>query len=307
MPTGNGRKKRCWTEKTPDTEERNGSAVHRILCSTGALIGFPNGRDYRLLKGCEEKLSCDGLEFMMYDSWYSQRRELTAFLRSLPLPIPSMHCEKSVGEKLSSGNREETERAFSDFHVNCEIAGEIGAEKMVLHLWNGQPSDSRIENHLAAYGKMKEEAARYGVLLTVENVICARRDPLTHFKALLDKDQDAAFTWDTKLAAFHGQTEALYDPRNQWLWEHIAHLHVNDYDGSTTTWGHLKTLHLGRGGIDFARLFDFLPQTGYRGDFTLEATAFQPDGSIRWQDMNESINKLRSFLAPLKERGSHGE
>ena len=41
-------------------------------------------------------------------------------------------------------------RAFADFRVNCEIAREIGAEKMVLHLWNGKPSDTRIENHLAA-------------------------------------------------------------------------------------------------------------------------------------------------------------
>ena len=51
-------------------------------------------------------------------------------------------------------------RAFADFRVNCEIAREIGAEKMVLHLWNGKPSDTRIENHLAAYGRLKEEDLR---------------------------------------------------------------------------------------------------------------------------------------------------
>lgn len=37
-----------------------------ILCSTGALIGKPNGRDYRLLESLSEKLNCDGFEFMMY-------------------------------------------------------------------------------------------------------------------------------------------------------------------------------------------------------------------------------------------------
>ena len=36
-----------------------------ILCSTGALIGRPNNRDYRLLKTLSKQLTCDGYEFMM--------------------------------------------------------------------------------------------------------------------------------------------------------------------------------------------------------------------------------------------------
>lgn len=268
----------------------------RIMCSTGALIGRPNGRDFRLLEGCERRLSCDGFEFMMYDSWYSKQSELTAFLRSLPIRFPTMHCEKGVGEKLSGGDPADREQSFSDFRANCEIARAIGAEKMVLHLWNGPPSDLRIENHLSAYGEMKAEARRYGVELTVENVICRQQDPVTHFRALLALDADARFTWDTKLAAFHGQTDTLYEPENQWLWEHISHMHINDYDGTFAVAGHLKTLHIGRGIIDFGRLFSFLKQTDYHGDFTLEATSFQPDGSISWEDMNESVLKIRSLI-----------
>ena len=51
--------------------------MHRILCSTGALIGRPNGRDFRLLYGAADRLRCDGFEFMMYESWYEKliRRE----------------------------------------------------------------------------------------------------------------------------------------------------------------------------------------------------------------------------------------
>ena len=37
---------------------------NRILCSTGALIGRPNGRDFTLLGPCTQKLTCDGFEFM---------------------------------------------------------------------------------------------------------------------------------------------------------------------------------------------------------------------------------------------------
>ena len=57
--------------------------MNRILCSTGALIGRPNGRDYRLLEECVRRLECDGFEFMMYSTWYDQADALTAFLKEL--------------------------------------------------------------------------------------------------------------------------------------------------------------------------------------------------------------------------------
>ncbi|MBR4359056.1 MAG: sugar phosphate isomerase/epimerase [Clostridia bacterium] len=271
--------------------------MHQVLCSTGALIGRPNGRDYRLLSGCADHLTCDGYEFMMYDSWYPEREEVTRFLLSLGLRFPVIHCEKSVGEKLSSGDRGETLRAFDDFRVNCEIGSAIGAVKMVLHLWNGAPSDRQIGNHLAAYEQLKDMARQHGIQLTVENVVCTAQDPLTHFQSLLSMDPDALFTWDTKLAAFHGQTEALYDPDRSWLWEHIAHMHINDYNGGYADWGHLKTLHIGQGSIDFERLFAYLPLTRYQGDFTVEATSFLPDGVIHWGDLNRTFAWIRAHLS----------
>lgn len=277
--------------------------MHHVLCSTGALIGQPNGRDYRLLSGCADHLTCDGYEFMMYGSWYPEWEELTRFLQTLGLAFPVIHCEKSVGEKLSVGDKKETDRVLKDFRINCEIGRAIGAKKMVLHLWNGQPSDRQIARHLTFYGTLKEEARKYGIQLTVENVVCTEQDPLTHFRSLLALDPDARFTWDTKLAAFHGQMEALYDPKCRWLWEHICHMHINDYDGGYAAWGHLKTLHIGRGNIDFDRLFAYLPRTCYQGDFTVEATSFLPDGVIRWQKLNDTFAWIR---AHLPSEGSNG-
>lgn len=45
---------------------------HRVLCSTGAVIGRPNGRDHRLLEDFAKRLDCDGFEFMIYDTWYEK-------------------------------------------------------------------------------------------------------------------------------------------------------------------------------------------------------------------------------------------
>ena len=70
--------------------------MHQILCSTGALIGRPNGRDYRLLKQFCPQLECDGFEFMLYTTWYDQIEALTSFLKSIQLHIPVIHCEKSL-------------------------------------------------------------------------------------------------------------------------------------------------------------------------------------------------------------------
>ena len=53
--------------------------MNRILCSTGALIGRPNGRDYRLLKQCARELECDGFEFLMYNTWHGEIEEIKSF------------------------------------------------------------------------------------------------------------------------------------------------------------------------------------------------------------------------------------
>ncbi|MBR4277818.1 MAG: sugar phosphate isomerase/epimerase, partial [Lachnospiraceae bacterium] len=66
-----------------------------ILVSTGALIGRPNGRDYRLLKELTKKIRSDGFEFMMYSTWYGQEDHIVDFLKSNSINTPTMHCQKS--------------------------------------------------------------------------------------------------------------------------------------------------------------------------------------------------------------------
>lgn len=267
--------------------------ARKLLCSTGTLIGRPNGRDWRLLSPCGEKLRCDGLEFMMYDSWYDHAEEITAFLKALPLPVVTMHCEKSIGEKISLG---ETENALSRFRINCAMAAGLGARLMVLHLWNGVTSDKYMDRNLTVYPRLKEIAGNAGIALTAENVVCNQRDPVTHWREILKADPGALFTFDTKMAAFHGQLEHMYEEENRDLWPHIAHLHVNDYGGGYMDWQHLQTLHPGEGHVDFDRLFAFLRRIGYDGDYTVEATSFDGDGVIHWDKLNRTLNRVSEYI-----------
>ena len=209
-----------------------------------------------------------------------------------------MHCEKHIGEGVSHGPGEAWDEAFRRFEINCQLAVYLGARRMVMHLWDGLPSDHHINNNLAAYPLLKTAAKQKGIELTVENVVCAEGDPLSHWRSILQLDPDARFTYDTKMAAFHQQTEELYAPQNRFLWEngHIAHLHVNDYGGGYKDWSRLKTLHIGQGQIDFSRLFSFLEQVRYPGDYTVEATSFLPDGVIHWEDLNRTFAWIRAHI-----------
>ena len=271
--------------------------MNQILCSTGALIGRPNGRDYRLLRQLYQQLDCDGFEFLFYDTWYSEAEQLTAFLRELKLNIPVMHCEKKLAEHIAAGGQEETEEAFRLFEINCRTANEIGAEKMVLHLWNGLISDTHFENNLKAYPELCETAAKHGITLLVENVICLQ-DPMSHWAELYRHYPDIRFVFDTKMADFHRQMELLYAPEWEWLWRenHIVHYHINDYSGEYMDWNNLKVLMLNKGHIDFDRFFSFVRQTGYTGDYTFEGTGFTGDGRVLIDDLNEQFASARNYL-----------
>lgn len=271
--------------------------MHQILCSTGALIGRPNGRDYRLLKQFCPQLDCDGFEFILYSTWYPETEALAAFLTSLKLNIPVMHCEKAVAEHISAGGEEELREAFRLFEINCALAETIGADRLVMHLWNGIISDSHFENNLAAYPALRERAEKHGLTLLIENVVC-HQDPMSHWVELYRHYPDIRFVFDTKMADFHRQLDQLYDPEYAWLWKegHIVHYHVNDYGGGYMDWNNLKVLHLGKGHIDFDRFFRFVRETRYAGDFTFEGTGFDQTGYVNIRNLNDQFALARSYL-----------
>lgn len=273
--------------------------MHKILCSTGAMIGRPNGRNIRLLEGCLDKLTespyFGGLEFMMYSTWYDTIDEVQAYLRGLQADIPVVHCEKGIGERITRSGAELPE-AFEHFTKNCALAKEIGANKLVLHLWNGVDSDSHFQRNLEACGKLMEIAQSYGLTLTVENVVCNVADPMTHLWLLHETYPDLHFTFDTKMAAFHGQLEEIYLPENRDIWDKVAHLHINDYRGGVLDWSSLRALHVGEGQIDFDSFFRFVREQGYSGDFTIEATSFDGDGVIHFEKLVRTMEKIGKML-----------
>lgn len=265
----------------------------RVLCSTGAVITRKNNRDFHLLQTIAPRLHCDGLECMMYQAWHENPDDLRRVMAAFDVPV--FHMTKQIGEWISQGKPEE---ALGLFRADCSLAAAIGSKLLVLHLWSGLASDQHFERNLAACPVLQEIAAQHGLLLTVENVVCNCMDPMTRLMQLAETCPEIAFTWDTKMAAFHSQEEALYQPENAWLLPRIRHFHVNDYAGGHMDWGNLRVRQLGGGRIDFDKFFAFVRRMGYAEDFTCEATAVNEDGSIRYDEMNASLDRIGREVTP---------
>ena len=273
--------------------------IKGVLCSTGAMITRHNGRDPRLLGGFFPKLEADGVELIIYPAWDgllgAYVPAIRAISRETGMRIPVLHADKSIGELLSRGSAEEIREAGERFINNCRIANELGSETMVLHLWGGPASDRHIERNIEELGGYMRTAREHGILLTVENVVCAVGSPLAHLNAIMDEYPDAAFTVDTKMAEFHRELPAtIADGR---LWQRVRHLHVNDYGGGVKDFSDLRVLHIGEGHVDFAPFFEKVLSIGCDGWATVESTSVDPaDGSVDHEKLNRTMGRIRKAL-----------
>lgn len=269
--------------------------MSKILCSTGALLGRPNGRDFTLLPSLEEYLQCDGLELMFYDSWYDKQDALFSVLQTLQKPICVFHAEKGICSKLCSPDPNEVQAALHQFSINCAFAAALHINTLVFHLWDGWMNDAQIHAALLLYPKLKSIADLHHILLTVENIVTAQHDPLHYCRLLIQQEPDAVFTYDTKMAAFHQQEPDLYNRDNASLSAAIRHFHINDYAGGYKDWQQFKTRHIGDGCVDFSSLFPFAKSIRYQGDYTTEATSFDQTGAIDLAKLNHTLNLLKKY------------
>ena len=286
----------------------------RILCSTGSVLGRSNNDDHTLLAGLARRLECDGFEFLMDSSLTLKIPQVIEYLHDNNIKTPVLHCRKHIGEYIARGSVKnlvkdpvspiDSEGGLEDgialFQTNVAIAKEIGAEKIVLHLWNGEISDSRFNNNLEAYAELRAIADDAGIDLLIENVVCNCGSPLRHWCELADRYPDVHFIFDTKMAAFHGELELLYSDEYAWLWKegHIRHYHLNDYGGVPGDWSRLRpTLPIGSGNIDFERLLAFIRSTGYDDSVTLESTAIDRTGLIHEDMIIEQARLLKAAFS----------
>ncbi len=274
--------------------------IKGVLCSTGAMITRHNGRDPRLLRGFFPELEADGVELIIYPSWDGLLETyvpaVKAISKEIGMSIPVLHADKRIGELLSLGSDEEMKEADERFKNNLRIANELGSELVVLHLWGGPASDFHIERNISVLGSYMELAKASGVTLTVENVVCGDKTPLTHLRTIMREYPEAVFTIDSKMAEFHREMPAVLAEDDLWNGR-VKHLHVNDYGGGVKDFSDLRVLHMGEGHVDFEAFFDKVKKTGYEGFATVESTSVRPEnGSVDFEKLNRTLNRVREGL-----------
>ncbi len=268
-----------------------------LYCSTGTMVGRANHWNHRLFVDYGQKIEADGFELMMVKAYYEKLDRVVADARASGLLFPVLHAEKDIGLLLGQGEeaRREARRLF---RLNCEAAGAIGAEKIVLHLWSGTLSDANLETNLGELPALYAAAKACGLALLLENVPCARHDPITNLSRVAERFPDARFVYDLRFGAFHEQNEeivasgALSDGR-------IAHMHLSDYAGPPHDFNSLRPiLHLGQGIIGLEKL---LPRIApfYHGSVTLESPEILEEG-CGVAAINADMAFLRRYFRPAE-------
>lgn len=272
--------------------------MHRILCSSGSLMENQEqiGFDF-LIKG-KEMLRFDGFELLFCRNWYPHGRELIHVIRENDLFVPVFHCEKHIMQTVFQDHPLRQERTLDLFKRNCEIAAEIQAKMLVLHLWNGKESDFFIEEQIKLLPQLISLSKERELLLTIENVACSKSDPLSRMMEIKKDFPQIAFTIDTRMAAFHGQLDQMCQKNNRFLWEdNVKHVHLCDYKGGVKEWKKLFPTPLGKGQIDFEHFFEYLTQVNYEGDFTVESIAHLHDGTVDYKELNRMHEYVRDSLS----------
>lgn len=268
--------------------------MHQILCSSGSIIEKQSTKRLDFLRKCRQKLRYDGIEMIFCDDWYETKRELVQIVTAEQWNVPAFHCDKHLMQNIFKEPSSCPMKMLDLFRINCEIAAEINAKLLILHLWNGRESDFFFERQVVLLPHLISISQEAGMLLTIENVICSKRDPISRMIEIENMFPEVCFTFDIKMAAFHGQLEETYQEGFRHFWEKsIKHVHLCDYKGGIKDWEHLFPLPIGKGTIDFDRFFELLDEVNYDGDFTVESVARNGDGTVDFNELNRMYGYIR--------------
>ncbi len=272
-----------------------------VYASTGAFVTRKNNRNYHLIGPVGEKMLADGFEFLMFDSWNDEIKEIRKYLNSTGLSFPVLHMDKSVGEILSEKGTGGENESMRLFERDLETALAIGSKTLVLHLWNGRHSDAHFEESLPIARKFNDLSKSAGVTLAIENVIPKTELSVDRLIAMSEFDESLHFTYDTKMAHLKNENPLLaYEKYLPLLTDKkIVHFHMNDSDPNLYYDGRLQVLHMGEGTVGFEAIFRLIHETNFSGTVTVESTSVERDGTPQIEKMNKSLVAIRSALNRL--------
>lgn len=270
-----------------------------VLCSSGAFTHEVRLSDHSGIIHTAPLVEADGIEVIFYASWYGRSDAIARDIARHRISCPVVHGEKGIARLWGSEDSETRRTGIERFEENVEFAARVGAEKMVLHLWERPEGDATLERNLEYYDRALDRAEELGVRLAAETIPTIVGSPLQHILSIARRFPRSEITFDTEFLAHHGEVEEAFSTSTLKALPQLSHLHVKDYRGALVSPAGVRTyLHPGEGELDFKALFGNLLSSSYSGAVTLEATGFV-DGVFSLEKVNASLNYLRSLISSL--------
>lgn len=248
----------------------------RPLLPTGSVTRNPDYTDHKRIL---EHVPPADLELSIYEGW---DESVVEDLQGLPIVVA--HADKTIGATLSGDHP-----ALKRFAMNCRLSAALGAETIVLHLWELPDGDRYLERNLEHLPWLLDAAEEEGLTLAVETIPCSVGTPLDNVRRACERDPRCRVTVDTEFLAAHGQLDQAHD-----LGELIAHVHVKDFDPAVWNTKPRRYLLPGEGVLD---LEGFIARLPYDGTLTLEMSAVGDGGEIDAQRLEAAGACLRRLTA----------
>ncbi|HEX2033957.1 MAG TPA: sugar phosphate isomerase/epimerase family protein [Chloroflexota bacterium] len=282
-----------------------------VACSTGTLARFPSGGDPATLAAYLRQIEADAVEVLFYGRWREDLRGAADALRRCGHPIPVVHAEKNLGGAFGSADPDARADGHRRFLDALRLAEQLGARKLVLHLWDRPDSDRFLDRNLDALAALLPRARDAGITTCVETIPCDASNPVDNVRRCLEHfgvtrpGGDLAVTLDLEFLGWHDCVEralgsAFGAPVGAPAL--VADVHVRDYDGQPfAADGRRRYLDPGDGRLDFPAIFGALVRQGFNGPFTYEGAAL-PDSADPVAGVNRVLQRMRTWLHEVAAR-----
>jgi len=240
--------------------------------------------DHRFLIDELNYVNSPGFEFMVYSIWTDHYGQVAQELKDSGIRFDSLHGPKQTGRLLSEDDPESHRQAKGYIKESIDIAKDIGASVLTIHLWDQNSTDPKLEKNLHSLYELKDYAYQNGVNISVEFIPHTKGGGyVPTAKYLYDNlDPDFSFTLDLEFAAWNNEMADMVK-----FADRISNVHIRDYNGSPVDEkGRRQYCLPGMGSTDFAFPFRELKKKDYKGLYTLEARHYST------KDINDSIAML---------------
>ncbi len=285
--------------------------------STGVFARFPDRATPEAVAEAMASLAAevDVFEVLMFGLWKDPLQAARTLAAVRPR-VAVVHAEKRCGGLLGGSDPAERRHGQELVLQACDAAAALGAAAVNIHLWDLPDSDRCLQRNLGSLEAILPEVWGRNVRLLVETIPCQRGLPWDNVDLALDAaaalaarlgrdgvDPPLGVTVDLEFLAWHDGIEPLL---GGWLSRRAAavgNVHVKDYDGRPFgDDGRRRYINPGDGGLDFARIFGALRDTGYTGALVFEGNvtrAGSGSGPEVLAATREYLGRLRRWRAEV--------